>query len=53
MAARTFYKLLIDSYLLIALLILIFCQNDAIEVAADKVTKHDADIDAKDLEASR
>ena len=35
------------------ILILIFSQNDAVEVAADKVTQHDADIDAEDLEGMR
>ena len=30
-------------------LVLIFSQNDAVEVAADKVTQHDAYIDAEDL----
>ena len=32
------------------ILVLIFSQNDAVEVAADKVTQDDADIDAEDLE---
>lgn len=35
------------------ILILIFCQNYAVKVAADKVTKDDADIDAEDLEGMR
>ena len=32
---------------------MIFSQDDAIEIAADQVTQHDADIDAEDLEGMR
>ena len=50
MAARTFYRHLAIKYLPISLLVLIFCQNNPIEVAADKVTQHDADIHTEYLE---